>query len=56
MDGGNGIFGGGGDVFLYIIYVDGEGGLVINGRGDMIKKGRYFGIGLGEVENVVNEE
>jgi hypothetical protein len=36
--------------------LSGEGGLVSDSRGDTSEEGRYFGTGLGETENVVNEE
>jgi peptide chain release factor 1 len=41
---------------LHTTHVDGEGGLVTDGRGNTTEKGRHLGTGLGETENVVNEE
>jgi peptide chain release factor 1 len=56
LDGGNGTLGGGGNTLLHTTHVDGEGGLVTDGRGDTTEKGRHLGTGLSESENVVNEE
>lgn len=56
LDGGNGSLGGGGDTLLHETHVDGEGWLVTDGRWDTTKQGRHLGTGLGEAENVVNEE
>jgi peptide chain release factor 1 len=56
LDGGDGSLLGGGDTLLHTTHVDGKGGLVTDGRGDTSQKGRHLGTGLGESENVVNEE
>jgi hypothetical protein len=56
LDGGNGSLGGGGNTLLHDTHVHGESGLVTDGRGDTTKKSRHLGTGLGESENVVNEE
>ena len=56
LDGGNGTLVGGGDTLLHETHVDGQGGLVTDGGGNTAKKSRHFGTGLGETENVVNEE
>jgi hypothetical protein len=39
-----------------LTHVGGEGGLVTDSGGDTTEKGRDLGTGLGETENVVNEE
>ena len=56
LDGGNGTLGGGGNTFLEHTKIFGEGGLVTDGGGNTAEEGRDFGVGLGEAENVVNEE
>jgi peptide chain release factor 1 len=56
LDGGNGTLGGGGNTLLHTTHVDGESGLVTDGRGNTTEKGRHLGTGLSESENVVNEE
>jgi peptide chain release factor 1 len=56
LDGGNGSLGGGGNTLLHETHVDGEGWLVTDGRWDTAKKSGHLGTGLGETENVVNEE
>ena len=56
LDGSNGTLLGGGNTLLHTTHVDGESGLVTDGRGDTTQKGRHLGTGLGETENVVNEE
>ena len=56
LHGSNGSFGGSCDTLLHETHIDGESGLVTDGRWDTTKKGRHFGTGLSESENVVNEE
>jgi peptide chain release factor 1 len=56
LDGSNGSLLGGGNTLLHTTHIDGESGLVTDGRGDTTQKGRHLGTGLGESENVVNEE
>jgi peptide chain release factor 1 len=56
LHGGNGTLLGGGDTLLHTTHIGGESGLVTDGRGDTTKKSRHLGTGLGETENVVNEE
>ena len=56
LDGGNGTLGGGGNALLHLTHVDGESGLVTDGRGNTTEKSGHLGTGLGEAENVVNEE
>jgi hypothetical protein len=56
LDGSDGTLLGGGDTLLHETHVDGKGGLVTDGRWDTSEKGRHLGTGLGETENVVNEE
>lgn len=56
LDGSNGTLLGGGNTLLHTTHVDGKGGLVTDGRGNTSEKGRHLGTGLGETENVVNEE
>ena len=46
LDGGNGSLGGGGNTLLHDTHVDGEGGLVTDGRGDTTEKSRHLGTGL----------
>lgn len=56
LDGGDGTLLGGGDTLLHDTHVDGESGLVTDGRGDTTEQGGHLRTGLGETENVVNEE
>ncbi|CAG9956080.1 unnamed protein product [Clonostachys rosea f. rosea IK726] len=56
LDGGNGTLLGSGNTLLHTTHIDGEGGLVTDGRGDTTQKGRHLRTGLGKAENVVNEE
>lgn len=56
LDGSNGTLLGGGNTLLHTTHVDSEGGLVTDSRGNTAEKGRHLGTGLGETENVVNEE
>lgn len=56
LDGGDRALGGGGNTLLHNTHVNGQGGLVTDGRGDTTQKGRHLRTGLGETENVVNEE
>lgn len=56
LDGGDRTLLGGGDTLLHDTHVNSQGRLVTDGRGDTTQKGRHLGTGLGETENVVNEE
>ncbi len=56
LDRGDGSLGGGGDALLEPSHVSGEGRLVPDGGGDAAEKGGHLGTGLGETEDVVNEE
>ena len=56
LDGGDGTLLGGSDTFLHATHISGEGRLVTDGGGDTTKEGGDLGTGLGEAENVVNEE
>lgn len=56
LDGSNGSLLGGGNTFLHLSHVDGESWLVTDGRWDTTEKSGHLGTGLGETENVVNEE
>lgn len=56
LDRGDGTLLGGGDTLLHTTHVDGEGGLVTDGRGDTTQQGRHLRTGLGETEDVVDEE
>lgn len=56
LDGGNGTLLGGGNTLLHTTHVGGKSGLVTDSGGDTTEKGRHLGTGLGETENVVNEE
>ena len=56
LDGGNGTLGGGGNTLLEATHVGGQGGLVTDGGGNTSEKGGHLGTGLGEAEDVVNEE
>ena len=41
---------------VHATHVRGQGRLVTDGRGDTTEQGRHLRTGLGEAENVVNEE
>jgi peptide chain release factor 1 len=56
LDGGDRTLLGGSDTLLHDTHVNSQGGLVTDSRGDTTQKGRHLGTGLGETENVVNEE
>merc|ERR1719359_1265685 len=56
LDGGNGTLLGGGNPFLHGTHIGGQGWLVTDGGGDTAEQGRDLGTGLGESENVVDEE
>mmetsp|Transcript_29205 Transcript_29205/g.63386 ORF Transcript_29205/g.63386 Transcript_29205/m.63386 type:complete len:454 (+) Transcript_29205:182-1543(+) len=56
LDGGNGTLGGGGNTLLETTHISGQGGLVTDSGRDTSKKGGHLGTGLGETEDVVNEE
>lgn len=56
LDGSNGTLLGGGNTLLHTTHVDGQSGLVTDSGGDTTQQGRHLGTGLGETENVVNEE
>ncbi|GMT20564.1 hypothetical protein PFISCL1PPCAC_11861, partial [Pristionchus fissidentatus] len=56
LDGGDGSLLGGGNALLHATHVSGEGRLVSYGRGDTTEEGRHLGTGLGETEDVVDEE
>jgi peptide chain release factor 1 len=56
LDGGNGTVLGGSDTFLHTTHISGKSGLVTDSGRNTTEKGRHFGTGLGETENVVNEE
>ena len=56
LDRGDGTLLGGGDSLLHGTHVSGQGGLVTDSGGDTTEQGRHLGTGLGEAENVVNEE
>lgn len=56
LDGGNGTLGGGGNTLLEHTKILSEGGLVTDGGGNTAEEGRHLRVGLGEAENVVNEE
>ena len=56
LDGGNGSLGGGGNTLLEATHVRGKSGLVTDGGGNTSEKGGHLGTGLGEAEDVVNEE
>ena len=56
LDGSNGTLLGGSDTLLHTTHVDGKSGLVTDGGRNTTREGRHFGTGLGESENVVNEE
>ena len=56
LHGGDGAFLGGGDTLLHETHVDGEGGLVADGRGDTAQQSGDLGTGLGEAEDVIDEK
>ncbi len=56
LDRGNRALLGGGDTLLHHTHVDSEGRLVSDSGGNTTKQSRHLGTGLGETENVVNEE
>eukprot|EP00053_Salpingoeca_punica_P005891 m.57224 g.57224 ORF g.57224 m.57224 type:complete len:538 (-) comp13441_c0_seq1:14-1627(-) len=56
LHGGDRALGGGGDALLHDTHVRGEGGLVADSRGDTAEQGRHLRAGLGEAEDVVDEE
>ena len=56
LDGGNGTLLGGGDTLLHLTHIGGQSWLVTDSGWNTTQKGRYLGTGLGEAENVVNEE
>lgn len=56
LNGSNGSLGGGSNTFLHKTHIDGESWLITDSRWDTTEKSRHFGTGLGETENVVNEE
>merc|ERR550519_1823500 len=56
LHGGDGSLLGGGDTLLHGTHVSGQGGLVTDSRGDTTEQGRHLRTGLGEPEDVVDEE
>ena len=56
LHGGDGALGGGGDTLLHSTHVSGECWLVADGGRDAAEQGGHLGAGLGESENVVDEE
>ena len=56
LDGGDGALRRGGDAFLQGAEVGAQGGLVTDGGRHAAEKGGHFGAGLGEAEDVVDEE
>ena len=56
LDGCDGTLLGGGNALLHHTHVDGQSGLVSDGGGNAAEEGRHLRTGLGETENVVNEE
>jgi hypothetical protein len=56
LDGSNGSLLGGGNTLLHLSHVYGEGRLVTDSGGNTSQQGRHLRSGLGETENVVNEE
>ena len=56
LHGGDGTLLGGGNALLHATHVGGESGLVSDSGGDTSEQGRHLGTGLGETEDVVNEE
>jgi hypothetical protein len=56
LEGGDGALFGGGDAFLEVTHFGGEGGLVTDGGGGTAEEGGHLGTGLGEPEDVVDEE
>jgi len=56
LDGGNGTLEGGGNSLLHSTHIGGEGWLVTDGRWNSTEKSGHLRTGLGESENVVDEE
>ncbi|KAI6773495.1 hypothetical protein HG531_000344 [Fusarium graminearum] len=56
LDRGNGTLLGGGNTLLHTTHIDGESGLVTDGRGDTTQQGRHLRTSLSESENVIDEE
>jgi hypothetical protein len=56
LEGGDGTLLGGGDALLHGAHFGGEGGLVTHGGRRAAEEGGHFGTGLGETEDVVDEE
>ncbi len=56
LDGGDGTLVGGGNALLEHTEIFGEGGLVTDGGGNAAEEGGHLGVGLGEAEDVVDEE
>eukprot|EP00123_Amoebidium_parasiticum_P007880 comp18430_c0_seq1/m.19678 comp18430_c0_seq1/g.19678 ORF comp18430_c0_seq1/g.19678 comp18430_c0_seq1/m.19678 type:complete len:536 (+) comp18430_c0_seq1:33-1640(+) len=56
LHGGNGTLAGGGNALLHTTHVRGQGRLVTHGGGDTAEQGRHLRAGLGEAEDVVNEQ
>mmetsp|Transcript_10743 Transcript_10743/g.25675 ORF Transcript_10743/g.25675 Transcript_10743/m.25675 type:complete len:533 (+) Transcript_10743:41-1639(+) len=56
LHGGDGTLLVGGDTLLEHTQIGGEGGLVSDSGRDTAEKGRHLGVGLGEAEDVVDEE
>ena len=56
LDGRNGALGGGGNALLQATQIGGKGGLVADGRGNASQQGGHLGVGLGEAEDVVDEQ
>ena len=53
---GDGTLLGGGDALLQLAHLGGQGGLVAHGRGHAAQQGGDLGAGLGEAEDVVDEQ
>ncbi len=45
-----------GDALLQVTHLGGQGGLIAHGRRDAAQQSRHFGAGLGEAEDVVDEQ
>jgi peptide chain release factor 1 len=56
LDRGDGTLLGGGNSLLHTTHIGGEGWLVTDSGWNSTEQGRHLGTGLGESENVVNEE
>ena len=56
LHGGDGAVFGGGDALLHLAHLGGKGRLVAHGRGHTSQEGGYLGAGLGETEDVVDEQ